>query len=135
MLGVDTNVLVRLLTADDPKQAALAGSLIKKAAADEPVVVNLVVLAEMAWVLGGAYSYSQKDVRRAISALLDSSDFSVERREAVSRALADAERSEGDFADSLVAALNRALGCSTTATFDKRASGRPGGMSAVEDNL
>jgi hypothetical protein len=55
--------------------------------------------------------------------------------EAVSVALVDAGRLECDFADSLIAALNCALGCATTATFDKRAASRLETMSAVVDNL
>lgn len=135
VLGIDTSVLVRLLTTDDPKQATLSRTLIKKAAKEAPAVINLVVLAELAWVLKSQHGHSHQDVCRAISALLDNEDFAVEPRDVAALALADADSNGCSFADSLIAALNYALGCSTTATFDNRASGRLDGMSAVEENL
>jgi predicted nucleic-acid-binding protein len=56
MIGVDTNVLVRYIVGDDPKQSKLAITFLEKTCSKEnPGFVNLIVLCELVWVLRGAY--------------------------------------------------------------------------------
>ena len=56
MIGLDTNVLLRYLTQDDPKQAERANNLIlSQCTLQEPGQISLVVLCELVWVLRGAY--------------------------------------------------------------------------------
>jgi predicted nucleic-acid-binding protein len=52
VIGLDTNVVVRYLTQDDPKQSPIATRLMEKTlSTDDPGFVSLVVLAEVVWVL------------------------------------------------------------------------------------
>jgi predicted nucleic-acid-binding protein len=122
MLGLDTNVLVRLLTGDDPAQSDRARRLIeRRAAAGEPVFVSLLVLLEAAWVLRSRYGFDKAQVSRAIEALLESAEITIEDESVVEEALHRWENSVADFADCLIAACYSDRGCRATVTFDAKA--------------
>jgi predicted nucleic-acid-binding protein len=84
MTAVDTNVVVRLLTGDDVKQAAAAKSLL----AAEPVWIAKTVLLETGWVLRSAYGFSEGAVRDALGKLLGLKNVHAEDESAVAAALA-----------------------------------------------
>lgn len=124
MIGLDTNVLLRAVTQDDPVRTPLARTLIGKLDESMPGYVNPVVLAEFAWTLRTRYKYERNFVVDAVEALMQSSAFVVSDRDAVNAALSRS-RSDGlHFADALIGELNRIAGCRTTLTFDKPASKR-----------
>jgi len=120
MTGLDTNVLVRYLTQDDPTQARKANSLIDGAAGKgEPLHLDVVVLCELVWVLRGAYRLGKQTVGDALERILDAAQFSVEDRDLVREALEAYRVGQGDFADYVVGLRNRQAGCSATAAFDR----------------
>ena len=84
MTAVDTNVLVRLLTGDDPKQAAAARSLF----ASEPIWIVKTVLLETGWVLRSLYGFEESAIRDAFTKLLGLKNVRVEDESAVAAALA-----------------------------------------------
>ena len=127
MIGLDTNVLVRLLTADEPVQLKAASRLL--AAHDgEPgaFFVNDMVLVEMVWVLGRLYGFAPAEALTAIASLLDSDAFAFEDRERLSQALGLCKAQGCDFADTMITLKNAAAACEHTATFDKAMRGLPG---------
>jgi predicted nucleic-acid-binding protein len=127
MLGIDTNVLVRFLVRDEEAQFEKARKLIKReVAAGSGVLVNQLVLLETEWVLRSRYSLAKNLIIQAISGLLDASDVRFEDEPAVEEALFIWKDSAADFADCLIGAKNRRLGCRATATFDMKASKLPG---------
>lgn len=127
MIGLDTNVLVRLLTEDDPAQAAAARSFVERALArGERLFVGAVVLAELAWLLSSAYRFRKADVARAVEALLSTEGFEVEGREAARVALDRYRAGKGDLADHLIGARNELAGCASTFTFDRALAGASG---------
>jgi predicted nucleic-acid-binding protein len=127
MLGIDTNVLVRFLVRDDAAQFEKARRLIKReVAAERRVFVSQLVLLETEWVLRSRYALPKIEIIAAISGLLDASDVQIEDEPAVEEALFVWKDSAADFADCLIGARNRRLGCRATATFDARASTLPG---------
>jgi predicted nucleic-acid-binding protein len=131
MLGIDTNVLVRFLVRDDEAQFEKARKLIKReVAAGRGVLVNQLVLLETEWVLRSRYSLAKNLIIQAISGLLNASDVRFEDEPAVEEALFIWKDSAADFADCLIGAKNRRLGCRATATFDMKASKLPGFMAA-----
>ena len=131
MLGVDTNVLVRFLVRDDEAQFEKARKLIKReVAAGSGVFVNQLVLLETEWVLRSRYSLPKNLIIEAISGLLDASDVRFEDEPAIEEALFIWKETAADFADCLIGAKNRRLGCRATATFDVRASKLPGFIAA-----
>jgi predicted nucleic-acid-binding protein len=122
MLGVDTNVLVRYLIRDNQPQYEKARRLIdREVARSEPVFVSLLVLLETEWVLRSRYELAKADVIAAFSALLDTADLAFEDEPSVENAVYSWKNSAADFADCLIEARNRRLGCRATATFDGRA--------------
>jgi predicted nucleic-acid-binding protein len=123
MIGIDTNVLVRYLVKDDPAQFARAYRLIRReAASGEPVLVSLPVLLETEWVLRSRYQLPKAEVVAALSALLDTVDVAFEDEPGVETALHEWKDSTAGFADCLIGAHNRRLGCRATATFDGTAA-------------
>ena len=131
MLGIDTNVLVRFLVRDDEAQFEKARKLIKRqVAAGRRVFVSQLVLLETAWVLRSRYGLPKNLIIEAISGLLDATDVRLEDEPAIEEALFIWKDTTADFADCLIGAQNRRLGCRATATFDLTAAGLPGFMAA-----
>ncbi|WP_031388652.1 PIN domain-containing protein [Desulfonatronum thiodismutans] len=121
MIGLDTNILVRYLTQDDPDQSARANQLIEsRCTKDEPGLVSLVVLCELAWVLRGAYGYDKRLVVEVLDAILAASELKVENEQVVRSALAHFRRGSADFADYVITLGHRDAGCEATYSFDQK---------------
>ena len=122
MLGLDANVLIRYLVQDDQRQYEKARRLIhREAGKGEPVLISLLVLLEIECVLRSRYGLSKAEILAAFSALLDAADLAFEDETSVEYALYSWKDSTADFADCLIEARNRRLGCRATATFDSKA--------------
>ncbi len=131
MLGLDTNVLVRYLVRDDEIQFEKARKPIKReVAAGRRVFINQLVLLETEWVLRSRYSLPKSLIIEAISGLLDATDVRFEDEPAVEEAVFIWKDTTADFADCLIGARNRRLGCRATASFDSKASKLPGFIAA-----
>jgi predicted nucleic-acid-binding protein len=127
MIGLDTNVLVRFLVRDDEEQFERARKLIRREAqAGEPVSISLLVLLETEWVLRSRYKLAKGEILGTFSDLLSAADMRFEDEPSIEEALHAWEDSAAQFADCLIGARHRALGCSATATFDKGAVKLPG---------
>ncbi len=115
MRAVDTNVLVRLITRDDPRQAASAESFVSPGA-----WVSLLALAEATWVLSTVYELSSKDLATAIEMLLNHRDLVLQDRESVAGAL-DLFRARPalGFSDCLILQMARKAGHLPLGTFDR----------------
>ena len=129
MLGIDTNVVVRLLVSDDVEQTRRARKLVDQAVSrEEPVLVSLPVIVETEWVLRSRYRFSRKAVLGVFRAALEARELSFEDEPAFEEALFQWKDSTCGFSDCLIAAHNRRLGCRATATFDVKAARLPGTM-------
>jgi predicted nucleic-acid-binding protein len=123
MIGLDTNVLVRFITADDKRQAAQAARLIESRCTPEnPGFIDRVALCELVWVLSGGHGYAREEIATVIAELLASRDLRIEDSDSVRAALGSYRRGRIEFADALIAQVNLARGCEATATFDRRAA-------------
>jgi predicted nucleic-acid-binding protein len=125
VIGVDTNVIVRLLVADDEKQADAATRYLKEHCSDEPALLSDIVLVECAWVLEDLYEYSRAQIGEAIDGLLATAQLRAADASAVGAALQRFRSSSADFADCLLGVNNVGAGCEYTATFDRKASKLP----------
>jgi predicted nucleic-acid-binding protein len=126
MIGLDSNVLVRYLTQDDPVQSRKANQLVEQALrAGESLYLNHVVMCEMSWVLARPYNYDRAELADAIEKILGAAQFEFEDKNSLWQALAGLRQSNADFADCLIGAKNAWAGCTSTLTFDKRAGGLP----------
>jgi predicted nucleic-acid-binding protein len=127
MIGLDTNVLVRYLTQDDPLQSRKATDLIERRLTEEdPGFVSVVAMAEIAWVLERAYGLADADIAAAIERMLQTDVLVVECEQEVFTAMTALKERRGAFADALVGALADKAGCSSTLTFDRKALRLPG---------
>jgi predicted nucleic-acid-binding protein len=123
MIGLDTNVVVRFVTQDDPVQSLRANALIEtRLTEDEPGFISVVALAETVWVLDRAYRYSDVEIAAVIERLLQTRTFVVENEVEVFLAMTALKQGRASFTDALVGALGARAGCSVTLTFDQKAA-------------
>lgn len=123
MIGLDTNVLVRYLTQDDPQQAALATAFIEgELSASDPGIISHIVLCEVGWVLSRAYRYSREQTAQALHAILTCQEFQVESADLAILAWQDYTQGNADFSDYLLGRTHQRLGASHTVTFDRKAA-------------
>jgi predicted nucleic-acid-binding protein len=120
--GIDSNILLRLLTEDDPEQLLLANRLKANSDGAGVLFVNVIVLLEIIWVLRRRYRMTQSEVLVAIDNLIVSRDIELEDQGTVIDALVRAGELNVDFADCLIALRNQQLGCEITFTFDRKAA-------------
>ena len=131
MIGVDTNVLVRLFVPVEP-QRELAVAFFGQRSISDPAFVSTVVITEFAWVLRRRYKYGHEQVGQAIRWMLDSDDFVIEDRDLMEWALANYTRSRVDFSDLLVARASELAGAPHVATFDRDAAKLVPGMELLK---
>lgn len=123
MIGLDTNIIVRLLVRDDPDQTEQARRFIdNRCTPESPGFINSVVLAEVVWVLDRVYRFPRRQIAAAIESLLMGQDRIVEYHDDVQAALAEYRSSNIDFIDAVIGRINLARGCEATATFDRKAA-------------
>jgi predicted nucleic-acid-binding protein len=123
MIGLDTNIIVRYLTQDDPVQSLKATQIIEsKLTEEQPGFISLVTMAETAWVLERTYHRSSQEIAKAIEAMLQADSLFIQNEQEVFTAMVALKTGQGGFADTLIAALGLWAGCASTLTFDKRAS-------------
>lgn len=126
MIGIDTNVLLRFLLADDTEQSPRARTLVAEyGGLPETLRLADVVLVELAWVLPGIYGFDRSHVVATMERLLDDPAFAFSDRLRMQRALDDYRGSGAGFADCLIAQDNAAAGCTFTATFDRKMRNLP----------
>jgi predicted nucleic-acid-binding protein len=124
--GIDTNVLVRFLTEDDPAQARKAAAWIRTVAGrHEKCFISPIVLCELAWVLRGAYDVSKADLITTLDRLLATSQFVIGDKDVIRSAIAAYRAGRGDFADYVIGAAHVEDGCEKTVTFDRRLRDAP----------
>ena len=127
MIGLDTNVLVRYVTQDDPVQSAKATAWIEgRLTPDNPGFISVVAMAETVWVLERTYGLADRDIAAFIERLLQADVLVIENEQQVFAAMVTLKESQGSFADALVAALGVKAGCFDTLTFDQKALRMPG---------
>ncbi len=130
MIGIDTNVMVRYVMQDDPKQSAKATRLIEALTSDRPGFLPLVTIVELVWVLSSCYGLKRDETAEALDLLLRSKELVVDRADVVLQAHRRFAEGSADFADCLIERIAHAQGCETTLTFDVGAV-EAAGMSLV----
>lgn len=124
MIAIDSNILVRLLVADDPAEHAAARQFFsRRLSAALPGFVSLIVLVEVYWTLTSAYKLSADAVCEALLGVLESEQVVVERPAIARAALA---RASIGVADWIIHLVGQDMGCTSTVTFDRRFARQPG---------
>ncbi len=121
MIGLDTNVLLRLWMNDDPAQNDRIDRLLAEhGSTPGSLRVNDVVLVEALWTLRAAYKQGKAEQLLALRSLLDEPAFCFEDREAILQAVDLFEVATCGFSDCLVVVKNLRAGGQFTATFDRQ---------------
>jgi predicted nucleic-acid-binding protein len=116
MHAVDTNVLVRLLARDDPKQTASAEAFVAHGG-----WVSHLVLVETLWVLDSVYGLAHSRLVRAVEMLLDHRALALQDPEVVTAALAAFRKGPKlGFSDCMVLEVARKAGHLPLGTFDRQ---------------
>lgn len=120
MIAVDTNVLVRFLVDDDPRQSAAAAALVERAVqSEESLYVSAIVLCETVWVLTVSYSVPRLDVVKTLQNLLRARHLTFGDPDRLARAVDAFAHGRGDFADYVIREDATAAGCRSVMTFDR----------------
>ena len=120
MIGLDTNIIVRYLTQDDPEQAKIVNFEIESKKAQEiPFYITSIVMYELVWVLETAYEYSRDEIASALDKIFQTQQFEFENKKQMLSALTDYRTGKGDFSDHLIGRTGNQAGCLETLTFDQ----------------
>lgn len=130
MKGIDTNILIRLAVADNPAQTAAARELVKSASKDQGVFISAITIVETVWSLKRLYGFESRKIAQFLGAILRVDGISVEFGSALGMLL-ESGTDPHMIADHFVSLSGQRAGCSSTATFDKRAAHDVAGMELV----
>ena len=127
MTGLDTNIIVRYLTQDDPAQSPVATDIMEiRLTPENPGFISVVAMVETVWVLDRAYGLTRHQIAAALERMLQAETLEIENEQEVFAATLALKKGNGAFADALIGALGTRAGCARTLTFDKTASKLPG---------
>ncbi len=132
MIGVDTNVLVRLFVVDNAAQSEVARQFFAERSAADPAFVSLVVVAEFAWLLDDAYNFSHAEIVETLKRIMASPDFVLESPEFIAGAVVLGEQRKIDISDFLIARVALEHGSRSVVTFDRDAAKRIPGMELLK---
>lgn len=126
MIGLDTNVLVRYIMQDDPKQSPKATRIVESLEGVGSGYVTLVSIVELVWVLSASFELTRSQVAQALDGIVRTKQFKIESADQVIRALRVFKAGQSDFADCLIERSADSAGCEKTMTFDVNASKHAG---------
>ena len=121
-IGIDTNVLIRLLVNDNPEQRKAVLAFGEGLGTSYEGFVTLISLVEMDWALRKQYGYSRDQSAAALRRITRIRGVEVQLRDSVVSAIDGVERGDGEFADVLIAHLCMDAGCDRVVTLDRKAA-------------
>jgi predicted nucleic-acid-binding protein len=131
VIGLDTNVVLRYLLQDDPRQVWQANEIFERRLSErEPGFLSLVCVLEIVWVLRSLLRQGAVEIAGHLEHLLAADSLVVQNEQQVFEAAFALKRGTGEFEDALIVALNAWAGCEKTLTLDRR-SGRLTGFEVV----
>ena len=131
MTGLDTNVLVRYIMQDDPRQSPKATAIVETLAGVGSAYITLVSMVELVWVLTASFELTRAQVSLALDGIIRTKQFKIENADQVIRALRVFKLGKSDFADCLIERSANSAGCVKTITFDVKAA-KYAGMTLID---
>ena len=128
MIGIDTNIIVRLLLRDDEAMFQRAAALLERTPPDDPLIVNAVVVAECLWVLERKASVERTVARTTLTGLLESEELRVHDTNPFRHWAETLASGPRDYSDLVIAQINREIGCDFTYTLEGPAARAVPGM-------
>jgi predicted nucleic-acid-binding protein len=123
MIGLETNVILRYLLQDDPKQTRLANHIFDRQLIDQNLgFISPVTVLEIVWVLRILFNQNPSQIASHLENILTADSLEVQNEQQVFEAVFALKRDTGEFEDALIGTLNAWAGCSHTLTFDRKAA-------------
>lgn len=122
MIGLDTNVILRVFDRTDVEQSSAVDDLLSSPNSQGSFLLNPIVLSEFAWTLQRQYKKPRDVIADHLDRVLQSPEFIVPFLDEAVDAARRYRNGPASFADYFLAAINRSLGCDATLTFDKDAA-------------
>lgn len=118
---IDTNLLVRYLTDDEPQKARAVDTLLNAAAKGEiKILIPSVVIAELVWVLESFYKMMPGDIAELVEAILNTPGVDTQDRSVIKAVLKLYDSKQIDLIDAWIIEFARAKGAKRIYTFDKK---------------
>jgi predicted nucleic-acid-binding protein len=118
---VDSNLIIRYLTNDDPQKADRVEKLLDQAQAGTIQLITAdLVIAEVIWVLESAYKLKNTLIVPMIKAILATPGLEVTNCALVGKALNHYVTYNIDFIDGYIAALMERMNITDVYSFDKK---------------
>ena len=120
MIALDTNVLIRYLTRDNPEQAEAARALLQGLTTDNPGFICREVVIEVVWVLERSYRFSRERIANIVVELVATDTLVIEDDNDVAQAAAVYREGSADFSDLMILSAANRVGAQPLYTFDRR---------------
>jgi len=118
---IDTNLLVRYLTDDDPQKAKAVDTLLNRANKGElKILISSVVVAELVWVLESFYKLAAAEITELVEAILNTPGVDIQDKWIIKAALKIYRSKEIDLVDAWIIEFAKAKGAKRIYTFDKK---------------
>ncbi len=121
MIAIDTNILVRIVTNDDPEQTQRAALILQ----NQSIFISKTVILELEWVLRFSYSLERAIILTTLQKILVTDNFTIEQSSAIEQSLQWYEKGI-DFADALHLACS--LHANQFVSFDKKLIKKASGL-------
>jgi predicted nucleic-acid-binding protein len=107
---IDSNVLLRYLTWDDPEKAQKCKELLKKLEfGTETAILTEITLAEVIWTLQKFFKLEKGSIRDILKPILSFKGLKIQNKEVILRALDDYVKYNVDFPDAYISELSKKL--------------------------
>ena len=117
---IDTNILLRYLTKDDPVQYPRCRTLFKKAQNGEMLLVtSTLVIAELIWTLSSHYQVAKEQIIEKVTIIVGSAAVQIPDKEIIAEALVIYARKNVDYIDAYNAVLLKHLNLKAIYSYDK----------------
>ncbi len=120
MIALDTNVLIRYLTRDNPEQAEAARALLQGLTTNGPGFICREVVIEVVWVLERSYRFRRERIANIVVELVATDTLVIEDDNDVAQAAAAYREGSADFSDLMILATANRVGAQPLYTFDRR---------------
>ena len=120
MIALDTNVLIRYLTRDNPEQAEAARALLQGLTTNGPGFICREVVIEVVWVLERSYRFRRERIANIVVELMATDTLVIEDDNDVAQAAAAYREGSADFSDLMILAAANRVGALPLCTFDRR---------------
>ena len=120
MIALDTNVLIRYLTRDNPEQAEAARALLQGLTTNGPGFICREVVIEVVWVLERSYRFRRERIANIVVELVATDTLVIEDDNDVAQAAAAYREGSADFSDLMILAAANRVGAQPLYTFDRR---------------